>query len=205
MTDLPANRPPRLFSLRRPDARAIASALPSLIDEPLSYTQVGGTETGERPPWRTEAEDVVLGTGQAVFERAADAVARWVQFDLDWVELHDPGKAPEVDMLVAFASRQLGMWAFNVCRVVLVVDERDPDARSWRYGFAYGTLASHAVQGEERFMVSWDRDTDQVRFEISKFSRAKHPLVRVAGPITWWIQSKFTRDALQRVADEVHR
>lgn len=178
------------------------AAIPGWEAQPLSYTEVGGTESGERPPWWFHREDVVVGRGQDCFERAADAVARWVPFDLAWVDLLCPQAPPELGQTVAFASRQFGVWALNVCRVVYVVDER-PENGPWRMGFGYGTIASHAVQGEERFIAIWDRNTDEVRFEIAKFSRPRHVLVRAAGPLTWWIQTRFTQDALQRVAEEV--
>jgi phosphatidylserine/phosphatidylglycerophosphate/cardiolipin synthase-like enzyme len=50
----------------------------------------------------------------------------------------------------------------NLCRVVYVIDE--PDGPIARFGFAYGTLPGHAVAGEELFLATWDRATDEVRF-----------------------------------------
>lgn len=202
LSTLPASPVPPLFSLFQPKAASIEAALPRLDGAPLSYTEVGGTESGERPDWWYHREDVALGTGEATFRAAVDALERWVPFDLPWVHLHDPALAIEPGRLVAFSSRQFGIWALNVCRIVYVVDERT-EAGVHRFGFGYGTLASHAVQGEERFLITWDPADDTVRFEVAKFSRARHFLVRAAGPLTWWIQTRFTRDALERMRKEV--
>ena len=106
------------------------------------------------------------------------------------------GRSP--DLLVAFASRQLGVWTLNMCRIVYVFDENEPD--SARYGFAYGTLDNHAVAGEELFELTWDKITDRVSFRIAKFSRPAHPLVWLAGPLATRIQERFTENALARLA-----
>ena len=52
----------------------------------------------------------------------------------------------------------LGLWWLNACRIVYVVDEAGPVTK---FGFAYGTLPGHAGTGEERFLVEWDRASDE--------------------------------------------
>ena len=116
-------------------------------------------------------------------------------FDLGWVFM-PPQPPPSVGLTVGFASTQFGVWTINTCRVVYVVDEDGPIARA---GFAYGTLAPHAVAGEERFVAEWDRSTDVVRFGISKFSRPAGPIVALAGPFATSVQRRFTADALARI------
>ena len=203
MSSLPATTHVPLFYLFQPDSERIEAALRAGSAHPLSYEGVGGTETGIRPDWWFHARDIELGHGKDTFLRARAALDAWTQFDLPWVKLHNRGVPLREGEMVAFSSRQFGIWALNVCRIVYTLDESPPDGPH-RYGFGYGTLESHAVQGEERFLVEWDPSDDSVRFEIAKFSRPCHPLVRVARPLTWWVQTRFTQDALQRMKGEMH-
>jgi uncharacterized protein (UPF0548 family) len=71
------------------------------------------------------------------------------------------------------------------CRVVYLTDEPD------RFGFGYGTLPGHSEAGEEAFHVV--RTPEGVRFEIDVFWRPAHPLVRVGGPVSRWVQAAVTR------------
>lgn len=185
----------RLFA---PDPAAIEAVRRAGSHAPLSYEDVGATR-GELPEdWETDAGSVVLGHGRTVFDRGALAVREWRMFDLPWIRM-PRRKVPVVGDTVAFASRQLGGWAIHSCRVVYLLDESTGPV--WRSGFAYGTLATHAVTGEEQFLVTWDRDSDEVRFGIRKFSRLQHPLVRLFGPIARALQRRFTREALAALRD----
>lgn len=76
------------------------------------------------------------------------------------------------------------------CRVVYVIDEPD------RQGFAYGTLAGHPERGEERFVVTHDRATDEVRFEVFSVSRPANPWL-VAFPVLRPLQHFFVRRFLR--------
>ena len=71
-----------------------------------------------------------------------------------------------------------------------------------RFGFAFGTLPSHVECGEERFLVEWDRNDDNVWYDILAFSRPKFWVCRLGQPLVRRLQRKFARDsvaALQRV------
>jgi uncharacterized protein (UPF0548 family) len=93
---------------------------------------------------------------------------------------------------VAVVARVLGVWWVNACRVVYVVDQDGPVARS---GFAYGTLPGHAESAEERFLAEWDRADDSVWYDILAFSRPRHPLARLGYPLTRRTQRRFARDS----------
>jgi uncharacterized protein (UPF0548 family) len=196
----PAPTNPTLRLLRpRPDE--VARLASASAEVPVSYEGVGGTRGDAPPGFRADRHDGVVGSGEADFRAACDAIRGWTMFDLPWVELHDPTTPIEPGRVVAFSSHQLGVWMVNLCRLVYVVDE--PDGPIARFGFAYGTLPGHAVAGEELFLATWDRATDEVRFAVSKFSRARHPLVRLTGPIGRSIQDTFSRHAIARVARAV--
>lgn len=190
-----------LLSLRRPSQKRVEQALLSQDGAPLTYELVGGTRGMLPAGWNTDDAQVVVGRGQAAFQRAVHALRQWRQFDLDWVWPVDTDVAIEPGAHFAFLAHTLGVWSINVCRVVYVIDDADADAA--RFGFAYGTIGAHSVRGEERFAVAWDRASDEVTFGIRKFSRPAGPLLTVLGPVTLWVQKRFTTAALQRLAQEV--
>jgi uncharacterized protein (UPF0548 family) len=189
-----------LLRLSCPSEDAVDGELTRHEADALSYSIAGATRGPLPEGWRHDDQHRELGSGADTWARAQQALDRWTQFDLPWVRFH--GQPPIVEgQTVAFASRQLGVWTLNMCRIVYVVNEDGPD--SARYGFAYGTLANHAVAGEELFELHWDKNTDVVTFRIAKFSRPAHPLVWLAGPLATCIQEQFTVDALARMVEEV--
>lgn len=183
-----------LFHLRRP-----SRLLGTTVDETFSYEHVGAT-AGEPPAgWNCDRYVGDIGTGSQ-WPRVRQAVDDMVMFDLAWTHLvhHDPlaeGGA------IIYAARMFGLWVLNACRVVYVVDEEDET--SARYGFAFGTLGNHALRGEERFLATWDKQTDIVRFELFKFSLPGHPLVRLFHPVAIRLAERFNRDVIRRVRAEI--
>lgn len=192
---------PGILFVRRPRVDEVGGMVLAGQAAPLSYTEVGASVAGAPPGYDFDAESVVVGRGATAWEAAKTAIRRWAPFDLPWISLHRTDAPIAVGQVVAFSSWQLGVWAVNVCRIVEVVD--DDDGVVARFGFAYGTLRDHVVRGEERFVVSWDRRTDDVRFEIRKFSSLQHPLVRLLGPLARRVQRRFTVEALGAVARAV--
>lgn len=186
-----------LFWLRHPSAQAVAAVARANAGEPYSYNQIGAT--GGRPPehYSEERSSIVLGHGPIVFNEAMDAVRTFGMFRLDWVELMPAESPPKAGQVLAFASRHFGVWSINACRIVYVVEPEEGSVV--RYGFAYGTLRTHAISGEERFLVEWDRATDEVRFEIYKFGRPAHTFVWLFAPLARQVQRRFTREALEAV------
>ena len=79
----------------------------------------------------------------------------------------------------------VGGYVMAAGRVVFVLDEPD------RRGFGYGTLPGHPEQGEEAFAVV--RRGDRMYFEITAFSRPRHPLARLAKPVSRLLQRQTTR------------
>lgn len=170
-------------------------------DAPFSYDLVGATRHGVPVGWNSADRERVIGHGEAVWTRARAALDRWTQFDLTWVYPHRDDVPLREGAVFAFSTRQLGVWTINACRIVYVVDET-VDGQS-RYGFAYGTLDGHMVRGEERFLLTWDHASDEVRFRVNQFSQLAHPVVRVIAPVTRRIQARFNREAVDRMAAEV--
>jgi uncharacterized protein (UPF0548 family) len=187
-----------MFSVRRPPTEAIRAFLAAQAKLDLTYTAVGAT--GGEPPagYVVDHVRVRLGRGEAVFTRAKAALKRWAQFDLGWVEAWSPETPIRTGEVVAILSRQFGLWWLSACRLVTVVDEAAPVAR---FGFAYGTLPDHAGSGEERFLVEWDRESDEVWYDIRAFSRPRWLVSRLGYPYMRRLQRRFGRDstaAMQR-------
>lgn len=172
----------------RPSDDVLAQLLAEAADAELSYDDVGAT-LGDTIPhgFRTSGREDRLGSGHAAWSAARAALDRWTMFSMPWVRMPTP-EPPHVGQNVVFASSQFGFWSLHSCRVVRVIDEPT------RYGFAYGTLATHAIRGEELFLLQ--RDGDDVTFRIRKFAQPNHPIVRLAQPLSVWMQGRFDRDAI---------
>lgn len=200
MPDLPASTR-GILRLSRPSSTETRALVDSRAESPFTYPDVGATRGPLPPDWNPHIVRGPIGAGEADFEVAAEAIRGWLPFDLGWVHVIDPDAPLEPGAVVGFTSRQLGVWTLNLCRVVYTLDEEDEQGR--RFGFAYGTLAEHAVRGEELFLTTWDRSTDEVTFAIHKFSRPGRWWTRLAGPVSRAIQARFSYDALARMGRAV--
>src|SRR5207244_9852018 len=131
---------------------------------------------------------VQLGTGEGGWQRATEAIRAWRMFSMPWVNLHWATAPIQVGTDVAVSIHHFGFYSLNACRIVYVVDEETPTKR---FGFAYGTLAEHAESGEERFTVEWNREEDEVWYDILAFSRPRTMLARLGYPLSRLLQKKF--------------
>ncbi len=161
----------------------------------FSYAPVGGTRDRAPAGFNVDHHRIQLGRGEAAFERAVAAVRRWEMFNIGWVTLCRPETPIEAERAVGVLVRLPGLWSLNACRIVYVTDEEGGDVR--RFGFAYGTLADHMEAGEERFMVEWRREDGSVWYDLLAFSIPRHPLARLAAPLSRRLQRRFARDSLQ--------
>ncbi len=66
------------------------------------------------------------------------------------VTVRPPDAGPEESLTVLLAVPVALLWVTVACWVVYVVDEPE------RFGFAYGTLPHHVIEGEESFVVERD-------------------------------------------------
>lgn len=161
--------------------------------QPFTYSPVGATRSEELPSgFPHNRHQVRLGYGRDTFERARTAIAGWRMYDLDWTRLCWRDVPPAEQMVVGVLVRHLGLWSFNPCRVIYLLDEEAPN---WRFGFAFGTLAGHSESGEERFTVEMRAD-ESVWYRVHTFARARHPLARLAPWAVRHYQRRFGRESL---------
>ena len=148
------------------------------------------------PPSRAGADvdhgRTPLGAGAATFQRACDALRGWTMFRVGWVEVCPPAAPIRVGTTVGVLVHHLGFWSLNPCRIVTLVEEVGAIER---FGFLYRTLPEHAVDGEERFVVEWRRDDDQVAYDVTAWSRPRHVLARFGRPMARLVQRRFARDS----------
>lgn len=143
-----------------------------------------------------------LGDGAETFARAQDAIRRWAMFEPSWITV-SPAAAPiRVGTTIALLVRYLGVWSLNACRIVYAVDECGTIDR---FGFAYGTLPAHGVQGEERFSVEWNHHDDAVTYDLLAVSRPGSVLSSLGLPLVRRLQRRFARDSQRAMLWTVQR
>ena len=101
---------------------------------------------------------------------------------------------------MAVVVHYLNCYWLNACRIVYVIEDNGPLER---FGFAYGTLRDHAESGEERFSVEWNRETDEVSYDLLAFSRPNYLLVRLGYPFARRLQRRFASDSGQAMLKAV--
>jgi uncharacterized protein (UPF0548 family) len=190
-----------MLTVRRPIAAAIADFLGGQRAISLSYSHEGMTRGPALSGFNVDRLRRRLGDGAGVFQRAVDAIQRWLPHQQGWAWAAPVGEPPYPGREIAIVARVGPCWWTNACRVVYVVDEVGPPRR---FGFAYGTLAGHAEQGEARFVVECDANGG-VWYEVLTHSRPRHWLARLGYPVSRWYQRRFARgaaDALERAVAE---
>lgn len=191
-----------MLSLRKPSAESVRRFLAGQAKLPFTYSAVGATATTPPAGYVVDRTRIKLGEGETVFRAAGDALRRWEQFRLGWVEAWSPDTLIRPGEVVAVMGRAIGLWWLNSCRIVYVVDESGPICK---FAFAYGTLPGHVESGEERFLIEWDQDTDGVWYDILAFSRPNHVLTRLGYPLVRRTQKRFGRDSAAAMFRAVNR
>lgn len=175
-----------MISFRKPSSEQIQAFLATQAGADFSYPGVGSTAAETPiPGFNADRTRVLLGKGDAVFERAKEAVQHWEHFALGWTEACWPAALPHAGQSGAVLARNSGCWWLNACRIVYVRDE--PPSR---YAFAYGTLPHHVEKGEERFLIEMD-PAGNVCYEILAYSRPNHLLAWLGYPYVRLLQRRF--------------
>jgi uncharacterized protein (UPF0548 family) len=184
----PSDRVANVFRLRRPGDAELARIAAEQHRNQVTYPEVGASAGSDLPAgYAHDRATVVLGTGQAVFDRAVAALRDWQPQRGSDFSVAATGPIAE-GATVALAVRLPLAYAVVTGRVVYVEDDAD------RFAFAYGTLPIHPEQGEERFAV--ERTGDEVTFGIVAFSRLANPILRIGTPVARVLQHRAARSYL---------
>jgi uncharacterized protein (UPF0548 family) len=189
-----------MFLFEIPSERVIRDFLAAQRELAFTYPDVGSTK--DKPPqgFSVDHTRVRLGSGRQAFDAASQALRHWKQFDLGWVTAGPVDIPLEPGQTVAVWATILGVSVINACRIVYVVSEEGPLTR---FGFAYGTLPGHIESGEERFLVEWDRASNDVYYDILAFSRPRHWTARFGYPFARLQQRRFARDSAAAMQEAV--
>lgn len=183
----------RTLFLQKPNADILSEFLAEQAGLEFSYPEVGATASIPPAGYVVDRTRIELGAGESVFEAAKSALRRWQQMRLGWVEVWSPETPLEAGQVIAIMGWAVGFWWLNACRIVYTVDEAGDTPK---FGFANGTLPGHIEMGEERFLIEWDQETDQVSYNILAFSKSNHILSRVGYPLVRRSQKHFGRDSV---------
>jgi uncharacterized protein (UPF0548 family) len=187
-----------MFVIGRPSEERLVQVLADMRGATVTYPEVGATaRPGDLPVgYHHVRETAELGHGDAVFAAAADGVRTWrLHRGQGFRVLPDePGIAAGADVVVDVPL--VGVHVIAACRIVWSVDDGD------RVGFGYGTLPVHPESGEEAFVVERTPSGD-VLVDVCAFSRPRHALVKLGGPIARRQQQKATRGYVDALRDHV--
>lgn len=178
-----------MFLFRKPSPQFIHAFLEVQAKLDVTYPAVGAT--ADNPPlgYVVDHTRLKIGSGQVAFTAAKDALQKWKQFRLGWVEQCWPETPIKPGQVVGVLGRFCGLWSLNACRIVYVMDEPR------KFKFAYGTLPDHIESGEERFTVEWNDKDDTVWYDILALSRPNHFLTRLGYPLVRRLQRRFAKDS----------
>jgi uncharacterized protein (UPF0548 family) len=177
----------RLTRFRRPTPALLREFVAWQSPAEPTYREVGATAGTDLPPgYVHDRESADLGPFSAQpFDRAAAALLSWQVQTGAGLTVY-PGEPVTDGQTFALVIRlPVAGYMMAAGRVVFVLDEPD------RRGFGYGTLPGHPEQGEEAFILV--RHGDRLCFEVTAFSRPRHPLARIGKPVTRLIQRQTTR------------
>ncbi|HAA55342.1 MAG TPA: DUF1990 domain-containing protein [Myxococcales bacterium] len=189
-----------MFSLRKPTREIINNYLEEQSKKPFSYAETGALQTGYPKGYVHVNRSVLLGKGEQTFLKGKEAITHWKMNDLGWVYPSPESSFPiEVGQVFATQTWSLGLWLLNPGKILYVIDESDEQQA--RYGFGFGTLPGHPMSGEECFLVTWDKQTDEVQYSLRSFSFPKHLLSFLGYPYVFLMQKRFGRDSLRKMQE----
>ena len=183
-----------MLTLSKPTRHAVNRFLQACENRRFTYDQIGATLQNRMPSgFSYDSCQIRLGKGRSTFRKAIGAFQEWKMFPHAMTKVLTPTASIDVGQSVAIQFRAFLFWSVCPCRIVYVINEQCESASRHRYGFAYGTLPGHVEQGEERFLLEWNRETDEVWYSIIAFSTPRHFLAKLAYPYARYQQWKFRK------------
>ncbi|WP_433295670.1 DUF1990 family protein [Actinoplanes sp. CA-030573] len=158
----------------------------------LTYTPVGGTATGLRPPgFRHLHYRTPLGSGAELHKQAGEAVLTFRMHRAMGARVVASARAASPGVRLRVGAGPLMV----PCEVVWSLESEN------KTGWGYGTLPGHQASGEEAFVVERD-ERDRVWFSVVAYSRPARLPMKLAGPFAVLAQETYARllgRALKRI------
>ena len=191
-----------MLSLRKPTVEQCATMLRNSTASKLSYAYPGSIERGETPTgFNRDRALCLLGSGKEVWSAAVESFKLWRFMPVSVVEVIAP-KSIQCDQVCGVLFRGLGVWSANPARIIRVHDFENRNQRS--FGFTYATLPGHVEQGEERFLLNWNYESDEVWYKLDAVSRPNHWLAWIAYPYSRWQQARFRKESCASMKNSVN-
>ena len=192
-----------MFLIGKPSEAEINDFIGAQSDLTFSYREVSETKTHAAPEgYPINHLRQKLGEGEKTYRKAVKALRSWQMYATNWTELHPKNAAIENGKIVVMLVNHLGFWSLNPCRIVYSIEEETP--QFCRNGFAIGTLPAHSEAGEERFTIEWNRQTDEVFYELYAFARAQNWLAKIGFPFVPLFQKRFAADSYKAMLSAVN-
>jgi uncharacterized protein (UPF0548 family) len=184
------------FHWRRPSPVEVARFRAQNSRATFSYNACGESYSGHPAGYTLDHNRVLVGHGEATWITACAALENWRMFPSPWTAIEPAAEPIRVGVTFAMLAHAYGLWWMSACRIVYRVNEANDGIR--RFGFAYGTLAAHVEEGEERFMVEMLSD-GSVWYDLRAFSRPRFWAVRMMRPFARRLQKRFVQQSLARM------
>ena len=189
-----------MVSILKPSEDTIQQFLQKQSNASFAYPEVHFTQKDEAVPgYNNDHNRVLLGSGQAMYAAACEAIRTWRMFPGDWAWIEPVGAPIRTGETLVMVARVFGLHWLNACRIVYTLDGSGPVRR---FGFAYGTLPQHIECGEERFSVEWHED-DTVWYDLKAFSHPRLWMVKLAYPLARHLQRRFVRESQRAMRREL--
>lgn len=190
-----------MLSLSKPTPKRCAKILELARSAELSYSCQGSVGRGEKPAgFKRDAGSRLLGTGEEAWLAAVESFKRWRFMPASVVEVIPPDTI-ERGEVAGVLIQAFGVWSLNPARIIEVHDSEDEMSRA--FGFTYGTVKGHMEKGEERFLLKWDLQSDEVWYHIDAVSRPNHVLAWLVYPYVRSEQARFRRESCESMATSV--
>ena len=179
------------------ERRIVAASLPEKM-KPEYLDDLGGLRgIGLPNGFMLDRLWTQIGEGPGAFARAIQAFQSWTQFDVGWARVANALTPIEIGRIVAVEVHSLGLWSVNLSQIVQVIQTEG------RFGFIYKTTAQHVEEGEERFEVRFDAQSELVWYEMEAVSRPRDLMALLGYPVTRAFQHRFARDSHRRMREAV--
>lgn len=185
------------ISFTFPALDSLYSWLEKRKEEAHSYSEIGASRNRQFPHgYDHDRNEIRIGQGRDDFEKGIEALKHWKMFPAPWTKVMPSPIEWESGKEVAVMFRLFGLWWWNSCRIVYVIDEPN------KKGFAYGTLQSHVEKGEEIFLVEMEPD-GSVWYRIQAFSQPNFILTKIFKPVARFYQRKFVKGSKAGMVEAV--